>query len=98
MPAESLQIQNLDELRQFVNSTLCDEEQLEPTAFDLTERLLVRGDRPCGIYFCLHGPRSLKITAIWETDRNTVLFYGANGERFHRAQLQGTPPLARKAG
>jgi len=86
------QIDNLDELREYVNETLCDYYQLQIDAFHLTQRVLRRGGRPCGIYFCLHGPRAVKFTAIWESDRNQVLFYGATGERFQRTQL--TAPLA----
>ena len=59
----------------------------------MTERILLRSGAPCGIYFCLHGPRSVKFTAIWETDRNTILFYNSNGERFHKTQLTRAPNL-----
>ncbi len=57
----------------------------------MTERVLRRGDKPCGIYFCLHGPRATKFTAIWETDRNQVLFYGSRGERVLKTQLLMAP-------
>jgi hypothetical protein len=53
----------------------------------MTERLLLRGDKPCGMLFCLHGPRAVKFTAVWETERNTVLFYGSTGERLNKIQL-----------
>lgn len=86
-------IQTLDELRKYVNDILCQHNQLEPGAFPLTERILLRADRPCGIYFCLHGPRAVKFSAIWETERNTILFYGATGERFHKIQLVEAPRL-----
>ncbi len=49
---------------------------------------------PCGIFFCLHGPRDVRLTAIWETERNTILFYGATGERLHKTQLAEAPTLA----
>jgi hypothetical protein len=62
-------------------------------AFPLTERILTRSDRPCGIFFCLHGPRAVKLSAIWETERNTLLFYGQTGERFHKIQLTEAPQL-----
>ena len=78
---------SLDDLRGFVHRVLCDHNQLEVGAFPLTERILTRGENPCGIYFCLHGPRAVKFSAIWETQRNTILFYGATGERFHRLRL-----------
>ena len=47
-----------------------------------------------GIYFCLHGPRATKFSAIWETDRNQILFYGSGGERFQKTQLAETSQLA----
>ena len=86
-------LQNLEHLREYVSRTLCQHDQLELGAFRITERLLVRGGRPCGIFFCLDGPRSLKVTAVWETERNTILFYNSTGERFHRTQLTLAPRL-----
>jgi hypothetical protein len=49
------------------------------------------------MFFCLHGPRAVKFSAIWETDRNQVLFYDSNGERFQKTQLLEAPSLARAA-
>ena len=93
MLADSCQIHNLNDLRNYVNETLCQNDQLEIGAFQLTERILMRGERPCGMFFCLHGPRQVKFTAVWETDRNTVLFYGSTGERFQKTQLVAAPSL-----
>lgn len=90
-------IETLDDLREFVNEVLCVNDQLQTGAFPMTERILMRGNRPCGMYFCLHGPRAVRVTAIWETDRNTVLFYGADGQRFHKAKLAKAPQLAHAA-
>ena len=81
------QITNARTLREFVELALCEHLLLEIGAFPITERTLLRGGKPCGIMFCLHGPRATKFTAIWETDRNQILFYGENGERFNRIQL-----------
>jgi hypothetical protein len=94
MSAQSPQIDNLDDLRSYVHNTICQQNELQVGAFSITERLLVRGRRPCGIFFCLHGPRSVKLTAIWETDRNTILFYSSSGERVGRTQLIQAPALA----
>lgn len=94
MPAEPNQISNVDELRTYVHTTLCHENELEPSAFPVTQRILVRGKQPCGIFFCVHGPRSVKFTAIWETDRNTVLFYNSVGERVRKTHLVDAPSLA----
>ncbi len=93
MFASSLRFHCLKKLRDYVNQILCHKEQLEPNAFELTERMLMRSGKPCGILFCLHGPRAVKFTAIWETERNTILFYTSSGERYHRAQLVQAPQL-----
>ncbi len=87
MVAASTTILNLADLRDFVRQALCQYDQLLPGAFPMTERLLVRAGKPCGLYFCLHGPRAVKMTAIWETERNTILFYGPDGERYHTTHL-----------
>ncbi|HXT60800.1 MAG TPA: hypothetical protein VN699_19335 [Pirellulales bacterium] len=87
------QIQSLDDLRNYVNETLCEFDQLETGAFRMTERILLRGGKPCGLYFCLHGPRAVKFSAIWETERNMVLFYSSSGERFQKTQLVAAPAL-----
>jgi hypothetical protein len=85
----NISIESLEDLRAFVSETLGDHEQLAPGAFPLTERLLHRGGRPCGIQFCLVGPRSVRLTAIWEIESQSVLFYDSTGERFQRVQLNG---------
>jgi hypothetical protein len=87
------QILSLEELHDYVNETLCEHYHLQLDAFQLTHKVLRRGGKPCGIYFCLHGPRAVKFTAIWETDRNCILFYGSNGERFQKTQLVEGPSL-----
>jgi hypothetical protein len=33
------------------------------------------------------------VSAIWETNRNTILFYDSSGERFQRVQLIAAPAL-----
>ena len=37
---------------------------LELDQFPLTERKVIKSGRTCGVYFCLHGPRSVKLTAM----------------------------------
>ncbi len=93
MSAQPLHIQDLSDLRQYVHHTICNQNQLEPGAFEVTERILVRNEQPCGIFFCLHGPRSVRLTAIWETDRNTILFYSSSGQRVLKTQLVHAPSL-----
>jgi hypothetical protein len=85
------QIGCLKDLRDYVQKQICDQNELEVGAFHFTERVLEKGGSPCGMFFCLHGPRSVKLVAIWETSRNTILFYGSGGERIRRIQLQHSP-------
>jgi hypothetical protein len=80
------------ELREFVHATLCKIFQLQLGAFPMIEKVLIRSGRPCGIYFCLHGPRAVRFTAIWETARNQILFYGPSGERILKSQWGDDPP------
>lgn len=87
------QIESVHDLREYVNTTICSHNQLQEGVFSLTERMLLRGGKRCGIYFCLHGPRATKFTAIWDMDRNQVLFYGSRGEKFLKAQLIDSPQL-----
>ena len=94
MTVDFHQLEKLEDLRNFVYQILCNRENLEPGSFQMTEWILTRGGQPCGTFFCLHGPRQTKFTAIWETDRNTILFYDSTGERYHRARLTGAPRLA----
>lgn len=84
---------NINDLRHFVNETLCNPDHLEPDCFPMTERMLIRGGSPCGMLFSLHGPRSVVLSAIWETDRNTLLFYDSSGERYRTIQLTAAPRL-----
>lgn len=93
MHGNAVQIQDLAALRQYVHERICDQNELEINFFHITERMLTRRGKPCGIFFCLHGPRSVKFTAIWETDGNTLLFYGSTGERQQKIQVAGTPSL-----
>ena len=92
-PTSVHNLNNLNDLRRYVHHTICEQNELELNAFAITERILVRSQRPCGIFFCLHGPRSVRLTAIWETDRNTILFYSSSGERVLKTQLVHAPQL-----
>jgi hypothetical protein len=81
----------LDALRTFVAETLGQLETLESRQFPLSQHVLHRAGKPCGIQFCLHGPRAVRLTAIWETDRNTILFYSSRGERVQRTRVLAAP-------
>ena len=86
-------LQNLQEIRQYISNTLSQIDLLQPDSYHLSEHKLMRNGRPCGLYFCLHGPRSVRLTAIWETDSNTILFYGSCGRRIQKTELKDGPAL-----
>lgn len=88
MPCTAQRIDTLDDLRSYISQTICEREQLEPDAYRMTEMVLTRSGNPCGRYFCLHGPRATKYTAIWVSDRNAVLFYDSTGERYLTAEVE----------
>ena len=81
-------IQSLDDLRKFIHSALCDKENLVPEQFRMNEMSLVKGGRQCGLQFCLRGPRSVRLGAIWAADQNMLYFYDARGERYLKLRLR----------
>jgi hypothetical protein len=93
MQQECVEIDNLAELRQFVSHTLCQKNDFENDVFQVTEKILTKCGKICGLLFCLHGPRSVKLTAVWETESNSILFYGSTGERFQKTVLAGSPEM-----
>jgi hypothetical protein len=80
-------VHTLDELRQFIHKTLCAKENLLVHQFRMTEVRLTRGNVPCGLQFCLRGPRNVRLAAIWVADQNMVYLYDARGERYAKLRL-----------
>lgn len=78
---------NLEALRALVHKTLCDRENILQDQFGLTETPLTRNGQACGLQFCLHGPRSVRLEAIWVADRNLLYCYDACGARFLKLEL-----------
>lgn len=85
-------IKTLEELRRYVYATLCDDHELLADAFPTSETAIRKnnGDA-CGVMFCVHGPRAVNFTAIWEKQRNRVFFYGPLGERYRQTTLDDSP-------
>jgi hypothetical protein len=81
----------LDELRQHVHVILCDRDHLDPATTPLRENLILRGGKPCGLFFESRGPRLLKTFAIWSCEENRVLFYDSTGARFGETHLSESP-------
>jgi hypothetical protein len=80
-------VHTLDDLRQFIHKTLCEKENLLVDQFRMTEVRLTRGSGPCGLQFCLRGPRNVRLAAIWVADQNVVYLYDASGERYAKLRL-----------
>jgi hypothetical protein len=83
----------LDDLRQHVQATLCERDRLDPAITPLRENLILRGGKPCGLFFESRGPRLLKTFAIWSCEENRVLFYDSTGARFGETHLSESPDL-----
>jgi hypothetical protein len=81
-------IHSLSELKNFVHAALCDKENLVRDQFQMREMTLTSRGRQCGMQFCLKGPRSVRLGAIWAADQNTLYFYDARGERYLKVRLR----------
>jgi hypothetical protein len=80
-------VHTLDDLRSFVHGALCEKENLLGEQFSISEMQLVRRGRPCGLQFSLHGPRSVRLGAVWAADHNVVYLYDTQGRRYARVEL-----------
>jgi hypothetical protein len=80
-----------------VERRLCELGHLEPHQFPMTQREVVRGGKQVGVYFCVHGPRSVKLTAICDFFKNTVIFYGSDGIRRESMNIAVRAPAPQAA-
>jgi len=85
--ATTTEVGSMADLKYFVYQTLCRDHQLLLNAFPTSETVIKKGNDDCGIMFCLHGPRMVKFSAIWEKEKNRVLFYGPTGKRYMQVEL-----------
>ena len=79
--------QGLDDVRQFVQRAICEQNDLEASAAPMTEQTLVRGGKSSGVLFCVKGPRNVTFTAIWDREKNAVVFYDSAGRSRQRSKL-----------
>jgi hypothetical protein len=47
----------------------------------MTEAVLRRRGKPCGVLFCVFGPRRVRLTAVWDFTHNLVRYYDSAGHR-----------------
>lgn len=81
-------VSSFQQLRELVMEKLSSCENLLADQFPLTESRLVQGGRECGRQYVLHGPRSVRLTAIWVQDKCDLYLYNARGERFDKLRVQ----------
>jgi hypothetical protein len=84
-------VPSLDELVAHVRGVLCEHDQLDPAQTPLTQYLVTRSGKPCGLFFHLQGPRSVKTYAVWAGEEQRVLFYDSQGVRFAETRLAEGP-------
>ena len=80
-----------------IEQRLCDLGQLVPNQFPMTQREVIRAGESVGVYFCVHGPRSVKLTAICDFVKKTVVFYGADGLRRDSMPISISGPMTTAA-
>lgn len=83
-----VQLPTFEELKQFVRSVLCQRADLDSLT-PILETTLFRKGQPCGIEYTLLGARSVRLSAIWETLEDRLLFYDQNLERFQVTAVKG---------
>jgi len=85
-------IVTIEDLQQYVYRTLCADYELLSDAFPKSTIPLRRSNGEiCGLMYCVSGPRTVEITAIWEKKNNRVFFYDPNGKRYRQTKLEKTP-------
>ena len=79
---------SLADLKEFIHKTLCEKENLLADQFTMSEMQLTRRSRACGMQFSIHGPRAVRLGAVWDSDHNQIYFYDAAGTRFRKVRLR----------
>lgn len=88
MTEPTVTLTDIHHLKQFVRDRLSGRENLLADQFPLTESKLIRGGQECGRQYTLHGPRSVRLNAIWVANPSDVYFYDATGTRFDKVRVQ----------
>ncbi|MFO0944479.1 MAG: hypothetical protein U1D30_00815 [Planctomycetota bacterium] len=80
-----------EDLKSYVRNVLCDHADLDLLT-PLMESTLWNRGQPCGIEYTLLAPRSVRLSAIWSTRENRLLFYDQDLERFRVTPVAGPDP------
>jgi hypothetical protein len=78
---QQVEPESFEAVREFIRDELCEKNQLERDAFEMAQRVLTRNGQPCGFYFCIYGPRSVRLTAVWDLNTGSIFFYDSLGRR-----------------
>jgi hypothetical protein len=81
----------LDELKRHVLDTLCARDRLDPAQTPLSQAIITRRGKPCGLFFQVRGPRRTNHYAVWAGEENRILFYDSSGVRFAESRLCEAP-------
>ena len=88
----------ITDMRRFVQSILCERDNLDLGQTPLYEAPLKKDGRICGLYFEVQGPRLLRSSAIWTEEESRLLFYDSTGDRFAEIRLSEAPSLEQVRG
>jgi hypothetical protein len=95
MNIKYLSLPTFDKLREHVLNALCEHDRLDPKQSSLHQALIIRAGKPCGLFFQVQGPRSLRTYAVWAGHEDRILFYDSAGLRFSETRLsEGPDPVA----
>ena len=75
------------ELHAHVHETLCGRENLLTEQFRTVAAPLTRGGKACGCQYTLLGPRSVRLTAVWDAAKNCLFLFDATGARVEKRVL-----------
>lgn len=97
MKSQRPEVHSPESLRALVRDLLCEPDALDPDRYPMTESQLLRRGEPCGLIFCLRGPRSVRLTAIWSSDEQMLYCYNSRGERFAKRAIRLDSEAPRQA-
>lgn len=86
-----LEIPTFEELKRYVKMVLCSRAGADSLA-PLLEATLIRKGKACGIEYTLLPAKSVRLSAIWDTFDNRVLFYDQDLQRFMVTTVRGPDP------
>lgn len=91
-----MELPTIDAVRDYVRRVLCERADVEADV-PMIESILYRAGGACGMSFMLWATRTTRLSAVWETVENRILFYDHTATRFFVAGVRG-PDIATLAG